>query len=148
MKLAVASGKGGTGKTTVAASLVSVWQGPVTAVDLDVEAPNLHLFLKPDIAGCETAFMEVPVVDEKACTFCGRCAELCQFKAISVLGTVVLTFPEMCHGCGGCLAVCPDGAITPGDRELGEICRGRTGPPLPQRHSPFARWNFKSWKSS
>jgi MinD superfamily P-loop ATPase len=96
----------------------------VAAVDLDVEEPNLHLFLKPDITGRETAAMEVPVADESKCTYCRACADLCQFKAISVLGSVLLTFPEMCHGCGGCLAVCPEKALSPGSRELGEVSWG------------------------
>jgi MinD superfamily P-loop ATPase len=124
MILAVASGKGGTGKTTVVASLAWVWDRPLTAVDLDVEEPNLHLFLKPQIAGRETASMEVPVVDASKCTYCRACADLCQFKAISVMGSVILTFPDMCHGCGGCIAVCPEKALTPGGRELGEVSWG------------------------
>jgi MinD superfamily P-loop ATPase len=128
MILAVASGKGGTGKTTVSASLATVWDGPLVAVDLDVEEPNLHLFLRPAIAGSETAHLTVPVVDEARCTYCGACSDLCQFKAISVMGQVLLTFPEMCHGCGGCLAVCPEKALSPGQRELGEISWGRAGP--------------------
>jgi MinD superfamily P-loop ATPase len=124
MIVAVASGKGGTGKTTVAASLAWVWDRPVAAVDLDVEEPNLHLFLKPELSGRQTAAMEVPVADESKCTYCRACADLCQFKAISVLGSVLLTFPEMCHGCGGCLAVCPEKALSPGSRELGEVSWG------------------------
>jgi MinD superfamily P-loop ATPase len=127
MRVAVASGKGGTGKTTVSAALVSIWKNPVFAVDLDVEAPNLHLFLKPEITGTETAFMEIPVADESRCTYCRKCAEICQFKAISVLGEILLTFPDMCHGCGACLAVCPENALSPGKRELGEILWGRAG---------------------
>jgi MinD superfamily P-loop ATPase len=127
MIVAVASGKGGTGKTTVAASLAAVWGAPLFAVDLDVEAPNLHLFLRPEIVKEVPAFMEIPVVDESKCTFCRACAELCQFKAIAVLGEVVLTFPEMCHGCGGCVAVCPEGAVSIGTRELGTVAEGRTG---------------------
>jgi MinD superfamily P-loop ATPase len=127
MRIAVASGKGGTGKTMVSASLAAVWDGPVNAVDLDVEEPNLHLFLHPVVEETRTARLEVPVVDEARCTFCRECAELCQYKAISVLGEVVLTFPEMCHGCGGCIAVCPENAISPGKRPLGEVVRGKAG---------------------
>lgn len=127
MIVSVASGKGGTGKTTVTASLTSVWNGPLLAVDLDVEEPNLHLFLHPTIEATEPAFLEVPVYDESRCTFCGACSEICQFKAISAMGSLVLTFPEMCHGCGGCILVCRDKALSPGKRELGEIVRGRAG---------------------
>lgn len=127
MIVAVASGKGGTGKTTVAASLATIWDGPLVAVDLDVEEPNLHLFLHPTIEGSEPAYIEVPVVDASRCTYCGTCSDLCQFKAISVMGKLVLTFPEMCHGCGGCIALCPEKAISPGTRELGEISWGRAG---------------------
>ena len=127
MIVSVASGKGGTGKTTVSASLAAVWDGSVVAVDLDVEEPNLDLFLQPTIQGRETAHMTVPIVDESRCTHCGACSDLCQFKAISVLGNIVLTFPEMCHGCGGCIAVCAEKAISPGKRELGEISWGEAG---------------------
>jgi MinD superfamily P-loop ATPase len=124
MKIAVASGKGGTGKTTVSASLAATWSGPVVAVDLDVEEPNLHLFAGPHIVGHRTAYLEVPKANESKCTHCRACAELCQFKAISVLGSVLLTFPDMCHGCGGCLAVCPENALMPSRRELGEVLWG------------------------
>ncbi len=127
MKVAIASGKGGTGKTSVSAALVSVWDRPAVAVDLDVEEPNLHLFLNPEQQGRRTAYLETPAVDEDRCTRCRACAELCQFKAITVLGDVVMTFPEMCHGCGGCMAVCPEGAISWARRELGEIWWGETG---------------------
>ncbi|MBW2108076.1 MAG: ATP-binding protein [Deltaproteobacteria bacterium] len=125
MIVAVASGKGGTGKTTVSAALVSVWEAPVIATDLDVEEPNLHLFLRPEISETIKAFLEVPVADETRCTYCAQCADLCQFKAISVLGETLVTFPEMCHGCGGCLSICPEGALSAGTRELGEISWGR-----------------------
>jgi MinD superfamily P-loop ATPase len=124
MILSVASGKGGTGKTTVVASLSWVWDRPLTAVDLDVEEPNLHLFLKPRIDGRATASMEVPVVEQAKCNHCRACSDLCQFNAISVMGSVTLTFPEMCHGCGGCFAVCPEQALRPGTRELGEVSWG------------------------
>ena len=127
MRIAIASGKGGTGKTTVSASLARVWPRPVTAVDLDVEEPNLHLFLKPDLTHREKATIEIPVVDEELCNYCRACAELCQFKAISILGTVALVFSDMCHGCGGCMAVCPTRAIGTDHRELGEVSWGEAG---------------------
>lgn len=127
MIVSVASGKGGTGKTTVTASLASVWDDAVQAVDLDVEEPNLHLFLNPEVVSTEKAHMVIPVVKEAICTHCGACSDLCQFKAISDLKTLVLTFPEMCHGCGGCMAVCPEKAIVEGARELGEISWGKAG---------------------
>ena len=128
MIAAIASGKGGTGKTTVTASLASVWPEVfarrAVAVDLDVEEPNLHLFLKPEFAGSQTAFQKVPTADESKCDYCRKCAELCQFKAINVLGENLLIFPEMCHACGGCLVVCPRGVLTPGSRDLGEVSWG------------------------
>ncbi len=131
MIVAVASGKGGTGKTTVTASLTVTWPRPVIAVDLDVEEPNLHLFLKPEITSTEVVPLEVPVVDESKCTYCRKCAELCQFKAISVMGRMIMTFPEMCHGCGGCMAICPEGAIGVGVRELGVMERGASRGAIP-----------------
>ncbi len=131
MIAAIASGKGGTGKTTVSASLASVWAEacgrPVLAVDLDVEEPNLHLFLRPRIETVRPACLEVPVVDAVACTGCGQCHDLCQFGAVAVLGDTATVFADMCHGCGGCLAVCPAGAIFPGARELGRIEEGAAG---------------------
>jgi MinD superfamily P-loop ATPase len=127
MKIAVASGKGGTGKTTVTACLTRVVPGKIITVDLDVEEPNLHLFLNPEIKGEQTAYMQVPEVDQTLCTHCRQCTEICQFKAIADLGEYLLTFPEMCHGCGGCLAVCPEQAITATQRELGRIRWGHAG---------------------
>jgi MinD superfamily P-loop ATPase len=124
MIVAVASGKGGTGKTTVTASLAALWDAPLVAVDLDVEEPNLHLFLHPTYTGSDKAHLMVPLVDTEKCTYCGACADLCQFAAVTVMGRLILTFPEMCHGCAGCLAVCPEKAIAPGQREIGEITTG------------------------
>ena len=121
MIVAIASGKGGTGKTTVTASLAVTWSKPVIAVDLDVEEPNLHLFLRPNLSATEVVTLDIPVVDESKCTYCRQCAELCQFKAISVMGETIMTFPEMCHGCGGCMAICPEKAIGVGRRELGVL---------------------------
>jgi MinD superfamily P-loop ATPase len=125
MNVAIASGKGGTGKTTVSAALATIWPRPAMAVDLDVEEPNLHLFLNPEIKGSRKAYLEVPQADESKCDYCRACAELCQFKAISVLSSVVMIFSDMCHGCGGCMAICPNGALSPSRRELGEVVWGQ-----------------------
>ncbi len=128
MKITVASGKGGTGKTTVTASLATVWDKPVMAVDLDVEEPNLHLFLHPDISpDIRQAWMEIPVLDQEKCNLCKECVELCQFKAISLMLSTLTVYPDMCHGCGGCLAICQQGALTKGKRELGKIYKGQAG---------------------
>ena len=124
MKLAIASGKGGAGKTTVAASLLSVWDAPCVAVDLDVEAPNLHLFLNPSLAATTPVTVRVPVVDTTRCTGCGACAELCRFKALALLGRTVTAFADMCHGCGGCFVICPEQALQDGSRELGVLEEG------------------------
>jgi MinD superfamily P-loop ATPase len=131
MIAAIASGKGGTGKTTVTASLASVWTEtlgrPILSADLDVEEPNLHLFLRPHIAVTQAASLEIPIVNEAVCTRCGECRTLCQFGAITIMGDTPMVFAEMCHGCGGCMAVCPVAAITPGRRELGRIEEGSAG---------------------
>ena len=126
MIFAIASGKGGTGKTTVSASLAAIWDASLTLVDLDVEEPNLHLFLKPEVTRETAAMLEVPVHNSDKCNLCGECTDLCQYKALAIMGKIMLTFPEMCHGCGGCLKVCPEGALTPGGRELGRIIEGKT----------------------
>ncbi len=124
MIISVASGKGGTGKTTIATNLALSYGGGVVLLDCDVEEPNAHLFIRPDIREVETITTPVPEVDMGKCTLCGKCAEICQFKAIVVIGETVLTFPEMCHSCGGCMAVCPEKAITETGRVLGVIEKG------------------------
>ena len=127
MIISIASGKGGTGKTTVATNLAVALESNVQLLDCDVEEPNSHLFLKPVIEERKTIFTPVPEIDLEKCTYCKKCAEICRFKAIAVLPQTVLTFPELCHSCGGCMKVCPEGAITEAGRELGEIERGRRG---------------------
>jgi MinD superfamily P-loop ATPase len=121
MIISIASGKGGTGKTTVATNLAVSVNGPVQLLDCDVEEPNAHLFLRPTIEETRTITTPVPDIDLEKCTFCKKCAEICRFRAIAVLGDTVLTFPELCHSCGGCMAVCPEGAITEKGRELGVL---------------------------
>ncbi|MDI6796038.1 MAG: ATP-binding protein [Desulfatibacillaceae bacterium] len=127
MKIAVASGKGGTGKTTVATSLAWVLAQnglSVRYLDCDVEQPNAHFFLKPEFENTQPVYAPVPKVDEQLCTGCGECGKLCRFSAILCLGSTVMTFPEMCHGCNGCALVCEPGAISYTGRLLGEIETG------------------------
>ncbi|NLB74824.1 MAG: P-loop NTPase [Firmicutes bacterium] len=129
MQIAVASGKGGTGKTTIATNLALSLapEGPLQFLDCDVEEPNAHLFLHPTLGEEEAVNMPVPVVDEGKCTACGRCAEVCAFNAIAVLAGHVLTFSELCHGCGGCVRLCPEKALEEEAKEIGIIQRGNRG---------------------
>ncbi|NPV81786.1 MAG: P-loop NTPase [Firmicutes bacterium] len=129
MIISVASGKGGTGKTTVAVNLALTLEGnlPVQLLDCDVEEPNAHLFLNPVFETTEKVTLPVPVVDESRCNSCGRCGEVCAFHAIIVLGGRVITFPELCHGCGGCSRFCTTGAISEEAKEIGLIESGHSG---------------------
>ena len=127
MIISIASGKGGTGKTTVAVNLAMSLNEQVQLLDCDVEGPNAHLFIQPAIDHSETVMVSVPAVNTEKCTLCGKCSDLCQFKAIAVVPDVsILTFPELCHGCGGCWAVCPENAISEGAREVGILDSGNT----------------------
>lgn len=128
MIISVASGKGGTGKTTIATSLAAVLESQAQLLDCDVEEPNCHIFMKPVMRTTEIVTLPVPIVDRDKCTLCGKCGEICKFSAIVVIGDQVLTFPEMCHGCGGCSLLCPEKAITEGHRELGVLETGMAGP--------------------
>ena len=112
MRIVVASGKGGTGKTTVATSLALTAGDSVRFLDCDVEAPNAALFLNPVLDNRKEVGIQLPVVDEALCTHCGKCAEVCEFHAIAVIGKKILVFPELCHGCGSCTLVCPEKAIS------------------------------------
>ena len=128
MIVSIASGKGGTGKTTVAVGLALSITGDVQLLDCDVEEPNCHIFLKPEIQSSEPVGVPVPLVDESKCTACGKCAQICQYNAIAALKTRPLVFPELCHGCGGCALICPEGAISETSREVGVVetgCAGR-----------------------
>lgn len=127
MIVAVASGKGGTGKTLIATNLAQALGKEAQFVDCDVEEPNGHLFLKPEITESREAFVPVPRVDGARCTGCGECARICRFSGIVVIGKTVLTFPELCHGCGGCVRVCPEGAVTETERPIGVVETGRSG---------------------
>ena len=127
MIISVASGKGGTGKTTIATNLAMSIGQPVTLLDCDVEEPNSALFIKPDIGSTESITTFVPEIDEVRCNGCRKCAEICRFNALTVIGEEVLVFPELCHSCEGCLVICPEQAIAAGARELGAIERGTKG---------------------
>jgi MinD superfamily P-loop ATPase len=127
MLISVASGKGGTGKTTVATNLAYSLGKRAAILDCDVEEPNAHLFLKPVIRQTEKVNAQIPKVNMELCTLCRKCAEICRFRAIAVVGKTVLVFPELCHSCGGCFEVCKEGAISEGIRELGEVEKGESG---------------------
>ena len=127
MVICIASGKGGTGKTTIATNLAMSLNGKVQLLDCDVEEPNAHLFLKPELNHTERITTPVPEVDLEKCDFCGQCGEICQFSAITVIGKKVLTFPELCHSCKGCMMVCPREAISEKGRELGVLEKGWSG---------------------
>lgn len=130
MKIAIASGKGGTGKTTVSINLalaLAAAKLPVQVVDCDVEEPNAALFLHPELKERAGVDLLIPQVDAEACDLCGVCSEVCQSNAIVTLAKRVLVFPELCHGCGSCTANCPRGAISEVPRRIGEVERGNAG---------------------
>ncbi|MBN2006149.1 MAG: ATP-binding protein [Anaerolineae bacterium] len=133
MKLAIASGKGGTGKTTIAVSLaLSLATENLPApllVDCDVEEPNAALFLGPQITEQRNVDHPIPEVDPARCTLCGRCAEVCQYHAIAVIGSQTLVFPELCHSCGSCARQCLAGAIREVSNVIGSLERGTVTPP-------------------
>lgn len=129
MKIAFASGKGGTGKTTIAVNLawfLAHLDKRVQYLDCDVEEPNGHLFLKPQIEGRDRALVMVPIINQEQCVSCGKCGEACQFSAIVNFPSNTLLIQSMCHGCGLCMLVCPSGALSEGTREIGFIETGST----------------------
>lgn len=127
MIISIASGKGGTGKTTVATNLALSLKGEVNLLDCDVEEPNAHLFIKPTIDKVEPVSTFIPEIDETKCNLCRKCTDICRFSALAIAGKSVLVFPEMCHSCEGCLEVCPEGAIVASSRELGVMESGHCG---------------------
>jgi MinD superfamily P-loop ATPase len=144
MIITVASGKGGTGKTTVAVSLAlslaeSVNLANPLYLDCDVEEPNAALFLQPTIQECREVGQMVPQVDAETCIYCGRCAEVCQYHADAVVEEKVLVFPELCHGCGSCTLNCPTGAIHEVLNVMGTVERGWAKLPSASRRLEFAQ---------
>ena len=141
MKIAVLSGKGGTGKTLVSVNLAAVaalrempTQGVqadrevrVCYVDCDVEEPNGHLFFKPEGIESEAVTVKVPVVDAKVCNGCRTCVSFCRFNALAYIGTNVRVFESICHSCGGCALLCPVRAISERDKPIGRVEAGRSG---------------------
>jgi MinD superfamily P-loop ATPase len=129
--IAVASGKGGTGKTTIAVNLTCYLarsHGKAQYIDCDVEEPNGHIFLKPKLTASHHAAVNVPQVIPQRCSGCGKCGEICQYSAIVHLkDSNVLTFEHLCHSCGGCLRVCPADAIKPKPLNIGDIEFGKAG---------------------
>ena len=119
--ISIASGKGGTGKTTVAVNLARVLGSPVQLLDCDVEEPNDHLFLNGTAQKEEIVVIPIPQVDESLCDGCAECGRFCQYHAIVSFGTKPLVFPDMCHGCGGCAKVCPQKAIHETDKRIGTV---------------------------
>lgn len=123
LKIAIASGKGGTGKTTVAVNM-ALSLGNVQLLDCDVEEPNCHIFLNASVDKNMPVEIRIPEIDERVCDYCGKCAEFCRYNALAVTKGVVMKFTELCHSCGGCMLVCPKKAITESSRAIGEIRHG------------------------
>ncbi len=127
MIISIASGKGGTGKTTVATNLalsLADEKGSVALLDCDVEEPNSHLFINPEFTDKVAVSTFIPKIDETRCTKCRKCVDICRFSALAAAGNNILVFPELCHSCEGCLIVCEDNAIVADKRELGFVKSG------------------------
>jgi len=126
LKIAVASGKGGTGKTSVAVNL-ALSLGGVQVLDCDVEEPNAHILLRPEVEETIPVELLVPRIIEDRCDYCGECARFCQYNALFVVGETAMIFPELCHSCGGCSIVCPRDAIVEEPRQIGRVLKGSAG---------------------
>ncbi len=129
LRIGVASGKGGTGKTTIAVSLAQALARSgeeVAFVDCDVEEPNGHIFLRPQIIESREVAVRVPVIDHDRCTGCGKCREICKYNAIAVVKEKAIVFEDLCHSCGGCALVCPENAISEKEKAIGTVERGKS----------------------
>ncbi|WP_202709920.1 ATP-binding protein [Sporosalibacterium faouarense] len=125
MKIAVLSGKGGTGKTLVSVNLAAITKNS-TYIDCDVEEPNGHLFFKPQNIQLEDISIKIPTVDEKLCTGCRKCVEFCKFNALAYIKDKVVVFDEVCHSCGGCVLFCPQKAMSEREKKIGSIEKGNS----------------------
>lgn len=127
-KIAVASGKGGTGKTMVATSLaVSLAsEYAIHFLDCDVEAPNAHLFLNPELTNSFPATIPIPEIDPDLCIACGECVSVCQYHALAIIQRKILVFSQLCHGCGSCTLNCPVAAISETEKTIGMLQQGQT----------------------
>ena len=123
MIITIASGKGGTGKTTVAVNMALSLEN-VQLLDCDVEEPNSHILLQPTIREIKPVCTKIPVISEELCDYCGKCSKFCAYNALFVAPKTVMVFPELCHNCGGCELVCPKNAITEKERQIGVIKKG------------------------
>jgi MinD superfamily P-loop ATPase len=120
MIVSIASGKGGTGKTSVAVNMALSIRN-VQLLDCDVEEPNAHLLLHPKISRIEPVYVLVPFVNEELCDYCGKCSKFCQYNAIFVSSEKIMIFPELCHSCGGCALICPKKAIAEDKHKTGTL---------------------------
>ncbi len=123
MKIAVLSGKGGTGKTFVSVNLTYVADNS-NYIDCDVEEPNGHLYFKPEILKKEKIYVKIPQIDKEKCNGCRKCVEFCKFNSLAYIKDRVFVFEDICHSCGGCMLLCPEKAISEKDKEIGEIQEG------------------------
>jgi len=137
MTISVSSGKGGTGKTTVAVNLFLSLEEKLQFFDCDVEEPNASLFLKIRFLSSFKFNIPVPEINEAKCDLCGKCAEFCAYHALAVLKDKVIFFPQLCHSCGGCLLVCPNNAIKEKERPIGIMDRGMAFSPIYKREFEF-----------
>jgi len=126
MKIAVLSGKGGTGKTLVSVNLAYA-AGESVYIDCDVEEPNGHLFFKPKDVKTNPISVRVPFADEQLCKGCRKCVEFCKFNALAYIKNHLFVFEEICHSCGGCVLLCPQNALREKERKIGEIEKGQSG---------------------